>query len=232
MGIHRSPLTIGLYEQKLEELESVLMSMGKDPTSVAEWVFSEVKEGHLKLGQVQSIGAQSVALIKSLPKATKTAILGVRLTEANRAQTALEVIRRDETRISEEMNDIMRMQRGVRNLIVDVNARRRAVLLASERLEDEYRFGKEGSRAAYQKCHMLQSQVIPILTRLETELESALFFLEREYLSRRDVIDQLNFRQLFIPKYNKKARAKRKRRHAARVAQQKKEQDSHDEAKD
>jgi hypothetical protein len=219
-------LTLDLYRGKLAELESVLESMGKDPTSVSQWVFDEVSEGSLRLDAVRAAGARTISLIKSIPASQGSAMLGARFSDPARADHALAVLKNDEQSIAAEMRDIERIEKMVHVIHSDVGVRLDAVKRAAEVLDDQYRAGGENSQQAYDRVHLLTTRVIPILSRLEYELENAVRFLEREYLARSAQIDLINSRQLRKPRYNQRARRKRLARAAARAKREAEEKEA------
>ena len=63
-------IPVKLYKDKLSELESVLMEMGKDPNTVSEWLLGAMHDGQIKMASIREKGAQSVALVKSLPRSS------------------------------------------------------------------------------------------------------------------------------------------------------------------
>lgn len=216
-------IPVSLYRSKLDELQHVLQSMGKDPGSVSDWVFKEMATGNLKLAAIRDKGAQSVALVKSLPKVETSTILGLRLTEPKQERRVLSLLSSDQQRIMEEINDIEGIERVVRRLYGQVKSRIHAVTMAIGDLREQARSDGQGAGQAQARAVQLENAVLPILARLKTELSNAVHFLAAEIRIRAERHDQLDRKQLAVPRYNRRARRKRKAR--AAVAAGAKKQD-------
>ena len=209
-------IPVKLYKDKLSELDNVLMEMGKDPNSVSEWLLGAMRDGHIKMSAIREKGAQSVALVKSLPKTDTQSILGLKLTDDQQMRKALKTLSANEQTLYEEINDIERIQKMLRRLHGKTAFRLDAVKDAVFSLRNDAADGGQKAAEARQRAEELESQVVPVLARLRTELLNAIKFCNGEIRLRHEKILRVNRKQLSVPKYNRRARRKRLRRAAAK----------------
>ena len=209
-------IPVKLYKGKLDELDSVLQEMGKDPKAVSDWLLGAMQDGQIKMGAIREKGAQSIALVKSLPKTDTQSILGLRLIDNQQNRKAMKMLSANEATLYEEINDIERIQKMLRRLHGKTGFRLDAVKNAVFSLRDQARDGGQKAPGARQRAEQLESEVVPVLARLRNELLAAIRFCNGEIRYRHEKILRVNRKQLSVPKYNRRARKKRLRRAAAK----------------
>ena len=216
-------IPVALYKDKLQDLDKELQGMGREPESIIAWLQNAMRTGDLKMAQIQAKGAESMALVRSLPKTDEKSVLGLKLTDNTMMKKAMRMLSRNEAVLFEEINDLERIQRVLNKLHNRVKRRLDAVKSTAALLNEQARTGGEQAGAAREQADTLYAQVVPVLRRLANELYHAVKMCNDEIRMREDRIGHVNRRQLSIPKYNRRARRKRQRRAALKDPKRRKE---------
>jgi chromosome segregation ATPase len=210
-------IPILLYQDKIGDLRDVLTDMGADPRALTEWLFEERHQGGVRLAKAQSSAAASLALVSSMPRFSGVSVLGLKLTEPKQAEKRQAILERNQNQLYEEISDLEAIQASLHDVLGMVTHRLYLVKHVKDHLAEQAHVTGRGSDPEGHINH-LERNVLPLLTRLQTEIQKALGSCAKEIKSRRDEIEKIDKRQLSVPKYSRKVRKRRLARVKAKAA--------------
>lgn len=205
-------IPVGMYQEKLGELEKLLDGMGTDPKSVSSWFLESMERGQIDLGLIQSRGMQSIKLIESLPKTNLTSILGLKLAEPKRRALASEILGKNEDILRNEIAQIGGIVGNLRQLAYTVSQRIGAVRTYVFDLAEKAGGTQEQAFRNAEIGRKLNEMVLPTLVNLYEEMNRGIDFCRREHKTRVDKLHQVVWKRAWQGKWQGKNQARRRRR--------------------